>query len=162
MSVEKLGVDILSVEDIHKRSEELVELFQLSYGDDYRGDEKLRKKLEETDQAVILENQRRIGAVALIGDGRIMAPGTLPGVAEMGSRSDRMVRLLEECEGYADWMSIGVQYEKMQTLARRAGMTPESSSYVVSSVLAQVDELDKYEYDYDEAKKLLIQRELEG
>ena len=140
-----------------------MQLFRDSYGDDYRGDRKLLKKIGEADRIIGLYNtDRRMGAAAIIGAGRILAPGTSPNYEVFGSRSRLMVQLLQESNrsGDAEWVSIGVEYDKMQNAATRADMHPTQNAGRIDKLLEAASELGVYRLGVSDDHGLIIEKDL--
>ena len=63
-----------------------------------------------------------------------------------GPRSAIMTDLLKNAERTPeiDWMSIGIGYDKVEEIAKGAGMTPLKTGKEVLRRIAAIDELDKY------------------
>ena len=124
----------------------LYTLFSSAYGDSYRGNDALDKKIAEADGAFLLTHMKQIGAGCLVGGGRITTIGTSAEKDFSDRRFHRMVTLLSKLreESEARWMSIGLEYDKMQAAAEQSGMYPIESGHTAISLLEEIGEVDKY------------------
>lgn len=78
--------------------------------------------------------------------GRITTIGTSAEKDFSDRRFHRMVTLLSKLreESEARWMSIGLEYDKMQAAAEQSGMYPIESGHTAISLLEEIGEVDKY------------------
>lgn len=148
---------------------ELIPFFRESYGDDYRGDGKLIKKIRESDNIVTLRHPvaDKLGAAALIAHHRITAPATSCDRELFGRRSSLMVSLLGACHydidpNAAQWVSIGVGYDRMQDAAINAGMQPLGEPDIAEKLLTDIGENDKYTLCYEDGGVLLTSPRPDG
>lgn len=121
------------------------QLFQEAYGDTYRGDTALLRKLGEASAGILRLTENRVDAGCVVGaGGRITTIGTAPG--HIVSRFNRMVSFLEEVrdEECATWISIGLQYDRMQQAARQAGFTPLHDGHQALALVNGTGELSRY------------------
>lgn len=141
-----LRPELLHPQDLPEH--ELVDFFRTSYGDDYRGDAKMIKKIDEAEHLVVLRHPmtNQLGAAALAAGGRITTPATSPNREQFGSRSVLMTHLLRACheKDVAQWITIGTRYDRMQQTARAAGMYLLNNLGTAEKFLEDIGEADKY------------------
>lgn len=125
----------------------LCELFRSAYGEGYRGDETLHKKLTEAGFALLSYYHGHLNAGCVVDRGRITTIGTTvnPGITE--KRFTRMVGFLAAArhqEG-VDWISIGTEYPRMQQVAIEAGMSSLTNTTKAEQLLLHAGEADRYD-----------------
>lgn len=155
---------VLEKDTALSKSEELCEFYEGSYGDLYHGDERLLKKINESDKVVLRVNSSNaIGAAAIICQDRITAPGTSPERRLFTeSRTERMMGLLAACGEIekSTWMTVGVEYERMQETANRAGMQKAKTVYPILGMLERTFESEKYSFTGDNEGNIIVRKSL--
>ncbi|MDT4853464.1 hypothetical protein FQZ97_877290 [compost metagenome] len=134
--------------------DELCAFFQDAYGKGYNGNDSLSKKLEESDTIAQLHLGDSLAAVALSGLGRITSIGSASHLnrlarenVDVASRFDTMVQLLrgtKTTEGI-DWISIGIEYDRMSSAAALAGLRRINCQGRIVSLLSTIDEANRYD-----------------
>ena len=134
--------------------DELCAFFQDAYGKGYNGNDSLSKKLEESDTIAQLHLGDSLAAVALSGLGRITSIGSASHLnklarenVDVASRFDTMVQLLrgaKKTEGI-DWISIGIEYDRMSSAAALAGLRRINCQGRIVSLLSTIDEANRYD-----------------
>lgn len=134
--------------------DELCDFFQDAYGKGYNGDESLSKKLEESDMIAQLHLGNKLAAAALSGLGRISSIGSASHLNrlakennDVANRFDTMVQLLRGAgttEGI-DWISIGIEYDRMSSAAALAGLRRINCQGKIVSLLSTIDEANRYD-----------------
>lgn len=128
------------------RHKVLYDLFNNAYGNTYRGDYALKKKLCEASFALISTVDGHLSAGCVVDRYRITAIGTtlISDIAQ--PRFGRMVDFLQRSgdEEGVGWMSIGLRYNRMQEAASSAGMHPIDNPDRVRDLLHTTGELGRY------------------
>lgn len=157
MDIERIGR--IRLVDVANR-QLLSGLFSSAYGDNYRGDEVLRNKLEEANFALVGRDDGEVSAGCVVDGGRITTIGTTCNPQLTRNRSDRMVDFLENIGGETgvSWISIGLEYERMQKLAEKAGMYRVKMVQTALELLESSGELDRYSICSSDGQPVVISK----
>lgn len=141
--------------------DELRRFFRDAYGVRYNGDDKLAKKFGESDTCASLRFHGEISAVALSSLGRITTIGTASGLNDIlggHSRFTTMINLLTRVKltDGIDWISVGVNYDRMSSAVALAGMKRANCRDNISRLLDSVGESDRYTIRSIEGSSVII------
>lgn len=154
-----------SADEFESHLSELAGFFSDAYGLGYNGDDSLSKKLHESDTIAQLYRGDTLVAVALSGMGRISSIGSASNLnalakqdAQTPNRFNTMVQLLRSIKSTdtIDWISIGIEYDRMSSAASLAGLRRINCRDMVASNLDSVGEADRYEIEAIEDGTVIV------